>query len=104
MARKNGKIHLGDRFMKLGSIKTLWEVSDLLDLRDLPPHLHLREVGGHREVTYGVSAVLDKRLFQRVETNAKEQLLERSPSETQQRVHSLFGAATELPAAVDARH
>ncbi len=103
MAKIGTKIKPGDRFLKLGVIQTLWEVTDLLKLKDMPPHLHMREVGGYREMTFGVSAVLDKNLFQRMESsNQTEQVMGRGAEERQDRLHSLFGTTPET--IVPARH
>ena len=61
-------IELGDRFRMHGKIETVWVVKKLLDLEDLPPHLHLTpdDEDDGRVLTFSLAALRDKKLFQRV--------------------------------------
>ncbi len=66
MARKQMSIEPGDRFLRQDAVPTVWVVRRLLDLPDLPPHLHIVPENGHRVLTFAVSALLDERLFKRL--------------------------------------
>ena len=66
MAKKQIHIEPGDRFLRQGSVPTVWVVRRLLDLPDLPPHLHIVPENGHRVLTFAVSALADERLFRRL--------------------------------------
>ncbi len=61
-------IQPGDRFMMHGKLATVWVVKKLLELDDLPPHLHITpeaEDDG-RVLTYAVAALRDRKLFEKV--------------------------------------
>jgi hypothetical protein len=63
MAQKMS-VQPGDRFEKVGTFRTVWVVKRLLDLPDLPPHIHIvPEVTQRPVLTFSISAVCDKRHF-----------------------------------------
>ncbi|MCB2099859.1 MAG: hypothetical protein KDE22_03245 [Rhodobacterales bacterium] len=111
MAKQNGKhsIQPGDNFVRLGQTNTLWEVIDVLSLREMPPHVRLRAVGGHRVLTFAISAVLDRRLFQRTERapeivpevmhEAQPVMEDVAPAAPRRRMGGLFGLGESAAAA-----
>ncbi len=67
MARKIKTIQLGDRFAKVGTYKSVWTVTRILEFPDLPTHLHITpETADHRVLTFSTSALLDEALFTRM--------------------------------------
>lgn len=61
-------VNTGDRFKMHGKIDTVWVVKKLLEISDMPPHLHITPENENdgRVLTYAVSAILDERLFNRL--------------------------------------
>ena len=67
MATEQQSVKPGDRFIRLGPYETVWVVTRLLDMDDMPPHLHLTPEGsGSRLLTFSVAAVQDEKLFKRL--------------------------------------
>ena len=90
MAKSRKHIQPGDQFMRTGKVQTLWEVTELLEFHDLPPHLRLKAVGEHRILTFAVAAVQDDHLFKPVHVNGNETFLAGQVSKSSERVNSLF--------------
>ncbi len=65
---KSTSIKVGDTFIKPKVPKTVWVVTQLVDLPGLPPHAELR-VKGHfnRMMMMSQEALADHRLFHRIE-------------------------------------
>jgi len=65
---KSTSIKVGDKFIKPKVPRTVWVVTQLVDLQGLPPHAELR-VTGHfnRMMTMSQDALIDHRLFHRIE-------------------------------------
>ncbi|MGB0681694.1 MAG: hypothetical protein ACPGOV_03265 [Magnetovibrionaceae bacterium] len=76
---KAASIKPGDRFVRVGTYKSIWVVRRLLDLEDMPPHLHIQQEGGYRVLTFSVSALLDKTLFTPLPPLSEEEMAERLP-------------------------
>lgn len=66
MRRKTPPIKPGDRFQKVSAYPTQWTVTRLIDLEDMPPHLHIALDNSHRVLTFSASALLDESLFRRL--------------------------------------
>lgn len=67
MATEQQSIKPGDRFLRLGPYETVWVVKRLLDMDDMPPHLHLTPEGSaSRLLTFSVAAVQDEKFFKRL--------------------------------------
>ena len=67
MATEQQSVKPGDRFIRLGPYETVWVVKRLLDMEDMPPHLHLTPEGPDaRLLTFSVAAVQDEKYFKRV--------------------------------------
>jgi hypothetical protein len=67
MATEQQSVKPGDRFIRLGPYETVWVVKRLLDMEDMPPHLHLTPEGsGARLLTFSVAAVQDEKFFKRL--------------------------------------
>ena len=67
MATEQQSVKPGDRFIRLGSYESVWVVKCLLDMDDMPPHLHLTPEGsGPRVLTFSVAAVQDEKYFKRL--------------------------------------
>ena len=45
MATEQQSVKPGDRFIRLGPYESVWVVTRLLDMDDMPPHLHLTPEG-----------------------------------------------------------
>ncbi len=86
-----GEVQPGDQFFQLGNIQVLWEVVDCFDLRNMPPHAHVKEFGERRVLTISVSALLDKTLFKRSKVDRKTQSLTEASASSTARINSLFG-------------
>ncbi len=68
MADQTNSIQPGDRFVKTEDPSVVWVVERLLNLPDLPPHLHISPEGQSKRIlTFSVSALLDGKLFQKVD-------------------------------------
>ncbi len=63
-------VNPGDRFAMKGKIDTVWVVKKMLEMNDMPPHLHITPENKNdgRVLTYAVSAVLDQKLFSRLDS------------------------------------
>lgn len=72
IGKKASMIQPGDKFEKVGNFKSVWTVTRLLDIPDLPPHLHITPEDGHRVLTFSVSALLDTKLFVRVQRQGEK--------------------------------
>ncbi len=67
MATQQQSIKPGDRFLRIGPYETVWVVKRLLDMDDMPPHLHLTPEGMEtRLLTFSVAAVEDEKFFKRL--------------------------------------
>lgn len=67
MATQQQSVKPGDRFIRLGPYETVWVVKRLLDMEDMPPHLHLTPEGSDaRLLTFSVAAVEDEKFFKRL--------------------------------------
>ena len=67
MATEQLAVKPGDRFLRLGPYETVWVVKRLLDMDDMPPHLHLTPEGSvARILTFSVAAVQDEKLFKKL--------------------------------------
>lgn len=71
--RRSGAVETNDRFMKVTEVledtRNVWLVSHKLDLAGLPPHVRIiDERAPQRSLTVSVSALLDKRLYHRLES------------------------------------
>jgi hypothetical protein len=70
--KRSGAVEVNDRFMKVTDVlddtRNIWLVSHKLDLAGLPPHVRIiDERAPQRSLTVAVSALLDKRLYRRLE-------------------------------------
>lgn len=70
--KRGGAVEVNDRFMKVTDVlddtRNIWWVSHKLDLAGLPPHVRIiDERAPQRSLTVAVSALLDKRLYRRLE-------------------------------------
>ena len=70
--KRSGAVATNDRFMKVTEIlddtRNIWMVSHILDLVGLPPHVRIvDERAPRRSLTVAVAALLDKRLYHRLE-------------------------------------
>ena len=71
MATEQQSVKPGDRFIRLGPYETVWVVTRLLDMGDMPPHLHLTPEGsGPRVLTFSLAAVHDEKLFKRLDNGS----------------------------------
>lgn len=63
---KKAQIQPGDRFVRVGKVKTVWVVKRLLSLQDMPRHVHIcaDKKADHRILTFSESALLDKNFFE----------------------------------------
>ena len=73
LKNRNGAVEANDRFMKVTEVledtRNVWLVSHKLDLAGLPPHVRvIDERAPQRSFTVAVSALLDKRLYHRLES------------------------------------
>ena len=71
--RRSGDVETNDRFKKVTEVledtRNVWLVSHKLDLAGLPPHVRIiDERAPQRSLTVSVSALLDKRLYHRLES------------------------------------
>lgn len=98
MAKSKRDIRPGDQYIRLGSTRTLWEVVELLELKDLPPHLQLRSIDGGRLLTFSEAALLDKRFFEKAGESAQERVMAETAKSESKRVKSLFGRRPTTPA------
>ena len=65
---KSPFIKVGDKFIKPKVPKTVWVVTQLVDLPKLPPHAELRVQGQfNRMMMMSQDALIDHRLFHRIE-------------------------------------
>lgn len=76
--KRTGAVETNDRFMKVTEVledtRNVWLVSHKLDLAGLPPHVRLvDERAPQRSLTVAVSALLDKRLYHRLESAPRGQ-------------------------------
>lgn len=76
--KRSGGVETNDRFMKVTEVledsRNIWLVSHKLDLAGLPPHVRIiDERAPRRTVTVAVSALLDKRLYHRLESAPRRQ-------------------------------
>lgn len=70
--KRTSTVEANDRFLKIRDLledsKNVWLVSHKLELAGLPPHVRIvDERAPQRSVTVAVSALLDKRLYHRLE-------------------------------------
>lgn len=70
--KRSGAVEVNDRFMKVTEVlddtRNIWLVTHKLDLAGLPPHVRIiDERAPQRSLTVAVSALLDKRLYRRLE-------------------------------------
>ena len=65
-------IQPGDKFRMHGKLDTVWVVKKLLELKDLPPHLHITPESENdcRILTFALAALRDKKLFEKVPPEA----------------------------------
>jgi len=94
MAKTKREIRPGDQYIRIGSTRTLWEVVELLELKDLPPHLQLHSIDGGRVLTFSEAALMDKRFFEKAGDSKRERALTEAPESEGKRVRSLFGRKT----------
>lgn len=71
--KRSSAVETNDRFMKVTDVledtRNIWLVSDKLDLAGLPPHVRIiDERAPQRSQTVAESALLDKRLYHRLES------------------------------------
>lgn len=71
--KRSGGVETDDRFMKVTDVledtRNIWQVSHKLDLAGLPPHVRIiDERSPQRSQTVAESALLDKRLYHRLES------------------------------------
>ena len=73
MATEQQSVKPGDRFIRLGFYESVWVVKCLLDMDDMPPHLHLTpEESEARLLTFSVAAVQDEKFFRRLGATGAE--------------------------------
>ena len=76
--KRSGAVETNDRFMKVTDVledtRNIWLVSHKLDLAGLPPHVRvIDERAPQRSQTVAESALLDKRLYHRLESAPRMQ-------------------------------
>ena len=63
-------IQLGDRFIKTGNPDTTWIATRLIELPNLPTHVHLMNERDDLEMqTLSEVALIDRKLYQKVRTH-----------------------------------
>lgn len=78
--KRSSAVETNDRFMKVTDVledtRNIWCVSHKLDLAGLPPHVRIiDERAPQRSLTVAESALLDKRLYHRLEAAPRMQSL-----------------------------
>jgi len=65
-----GHIQPGDRFVKVGHPDTVWIATRLIELPNLPMHVHLTNERDDLEMqTLSEVALIDRKLYQKVATH-----------------------------------
>jgi hypothetical protein len=68
MSIKNTKspVAIGDRFARVGQLEKVYGVTEIRAKPGFPPHAELKLDTGGGSILIGVSALTDRRLYQRV--------------------------------------
>ena len=104
LKKRTGAVETNDRFMKVTEVledtRNVWLVSQKLDLAGLPPHVRIiDERAPRRSLTLSVSALLDKRLYHRLESAPR--MKTRSEQES---IESAQGAGAQAAEAQDSEN